>query len=153
MLQVWIQFQQWKVRYMRSGRFGDLDLLDRRFPPLLKPAALTADDYARAEKFLGYNANPLVLRAGVRPTWLPDDRFWYRIATENGNEFILVDPARGRAGAAFDQSKSPRRFRRPPATKYEPFRLPFTTFSFEDNGRSIAFNAGAQVLDLRRRGR
>ena len=61
--------------------------------------ALTSDDYARAEKFMGYNTNPLVLRAGVRPTWLPGDRFWYRVATEKGDEFILVDPVRGTRGA------------------------------------------------------
>ena len=52
--------------------------------------ALTADDYARAEKFMNYNTNPLVLRAGVRPTWLADGRFWYRVTTENGGEFVLV---------------------------------------------------------------
>ena len=45
---------------------------------------LTAADYARAEKFLTYNTTPLVLRSGVRPTWLPDERFWYRTMTENG---------------------------------------------------------------------
>ena len=64
-------------------------------PCLAQQRALTAADYARAEKFMNYNTNPLVLRAGVRPTWLPDERFWYRIATENGNEFVLIDPARG----------------------------------------------------------
>src|SRR4029434_843117 len=61
--------------------------------------ALTADDYARAEKFMNYNTAPLALRTGVRPTWIADERFWYRVATENGNEFILVDPARGTRGA------------------------------------------------------
>jgi hypothetical protein len=39
------------------------------------PRALTSADYARAEKFMTYNTTPLVLRSGVRPTWLPDDRF------------------------------------------------------------------------------
>jgi dipeptidyl aminopeptidase/acylaminoacyl peptidase len=51
-------------------------------------------DYARAEKFLGYNTNPLVLHSGVRPTWMPDDRFWYRTTTENGAEVVLIDPVR-----------------------------------------------------------
>ena len=37
------------------------------------PAALTAADYARAEKFMTYNTTPLVLRTGVRATWLPGD--------------------------------------------------------------------------------
>jgi dipeptidyl aminopeptidase/acylaminoacyl peptidase len=106
--------------------------------------ALTADDYARAEKFMGYNTNPLVLHSGVRATWLPDDRFWYRVATEKGNEFILVDPARGARTAAFDQAKVAGALSSAAGTTYEPYRLPFTTFTFEDNGRNIAFNAGTR---------
>ncbi len=43
------------------------------------PRPFTAADYARAEKLMGYNTTPLVFRSGVRPTWLPDERFWYRI--------------------------------------------------------------------------
>ena len=57
------------------------------------PTALTAADYARAEKFMAYNTTPLVLHSGVRPTWLPDDRFWYRTTTEKGSEAVLIDPA------------------------------------------------------------
>ncbi|HEY2381806.1 MAG TPA: DPP IV N-terminal domain-containing protein [Terriglobia bacterium] len=52
-------------------------------------------DYARAERFLGYNTNALVLHSGVRPTWLPDDRFWYRTNSENGNTTVLIDPVKG----------------------------------------------------------
>ena len=54
----------------------------------------TTVDYARAEKFLGANTSPLVLHSGVHPTWMPDDRFWYRTTTENGPEAILIDPGR-----------------------------------------------------------
>lgn len=54
---------------------------------------VTADDYARAERFLRDYTGPLVLHAGVRPTWLPDDRFWYRTTSERGAETWLVDPA------------------------------------------------------------
>src|SRR5207248_2333332 len=54
------------------------------------PRALTAADYARAERFLTYNTTPLVLHSGVRPTWLPDNRFWYRVTTERGSEAVLI---------------------------------------------------------------
>ncbi len=57
------------------------------------PAMLTTADYARAEKFMGYNTTPLVLHSGVHATWLPDDRFWYRTLTDKGSEAILIDPA------------------------------------------------------------
>jgi dipeptidyl-peptidase-4 len=58
-------------------------------------AAMTAADYKRAETFMNYNVTPLVYRAGVRGTWLADDRVWYRVTTENGSEATLVDPATG----------------------------------------------------------
>ena len=56
---------------------------------------LTADDYAHAEKFMGYNTGPLLLHAVSRVTWLSDERLRYRITTENGNEFLLIDAIRG----------------------------------------------------------
>jgi dipeptidyl-peptidase-4 len=111
-------------------------------PALAQTRALTADDYTRAEKLMGYNTNPLVLHAGVRPTWLPDDRFWYRVATENGNEFVLIDPARGTRSPVFDQAKLAGALSSAAGATYEPYRLPFTTFTFEDNDRSVVFNAG-----------
>jgi dipeptidyl aminopeptidase/acylaminoacyl peptidase len=60
------------------------------------PAArvLTDGDYARAEQFMTYNTTPLVLRSGLRPTFLPDGRFWYRITTETGSQAFLVDPVK-----------------------------------------------------------
>ena len=65
----------------------------------------TADDYARAERLMGYNTNPLVFHGAVRPNWLApssqpaatgqtaagaDDRFWYRVSVPGGAEFVLV---------------------------------------------------------------
>src|SRR4051794_31648649 len=67
--------------------------LAQQAPPASAAAkALTEADYARAEQFMTYNTTPLVLRSGVRPTFLPDGRFWYRITTEKGSEAFLVDP-------------------------------------------------------------
>jgi len=57
--------------------------------------ALTTADYTHAEKFMTWNTTPLVYRSNISPTWLPDDRFWYRITTPAGNETIIVDPATG----------------------------------------------------------
>ncbi len=67
--------------------------------------SLTADDYARAEKALSYNTSPLVDRAGVRPTWLPDGRFWYQVLTPTGREFALINPADGSRKTDTDLAK------------------------------------------------
>jgi dipeptidyl-peptidase-4 len=68
-------------------------------PLTAQEPALTSADYSRAEKFMTYNTTSLVLRSGVRPTWLADGRFWYRVTTENGSETFLVDPVKGTKGA------------------------------------------------------
>src|SRR2546423_14332329 len=80
------------------------------FPALAQQSSdaqrtLTTADYARAEKWMGYNTNPLVFRSGVRPAWQGDDRFWYRVTTPEGREFIMVDTAKGTKTPAFDQVK------------------------------------------------
>src|SRR5262249_29178603 len=59
---------------------------------------LTADDYAQAERFMGYNTNPLVLHSAGRPTWVSDqngERVWYRTTTEQGGEAFIVNAADG----------------------------------------------------------
>lgn len=60
-----------------------------------KPVTITADDYARAEKMLSFNTSLLVDRAGVRPVFLPDGRFWYSVNTPKGREFVVIDPRDG----------------------------------------------------------
>ena len=49
-----------------------------------KPAAVTADDYSRAEKYLAAGVQSLTSGGSVQPNWLPDDRFWYRGTTASG---------------------------------------------------------------------
>ncbi len=69
--------------------------------------ALTAADYAQAERFLSANTNPLVFGATVRPTWLDDDRLWYRNTIPEGGEFILANPGAGTRERAFDPGTVP----------------------------------------------
>jgi dipeptidyl-peptidase-4 len=125
----------------RSPAFAILALIVA-IPAFPQTPALTANDYARAEKFMGYNVNPLVLRSGVRPVWLSNDRFWYRVATENGNEFYLVDAARGTRGPLFDQVKLAATLSTASGSRYEPYRLPFATLTFEDTDQKITFSIG-----------
>src|SRR5580693_4361248 len=66
---------------------------------------LTAEDYARAEKFMGYNVNSLVYHGVTRPTWMADGRFWYRDNGPDGVTFMVVDPAKKTKTPAFDHVK------------------------------------------------
>jgi dipeptidyl-peptidase-4 len=107
-----------------------------------QPRALTADDYARAERFLGYNTNRLVLHVAAQPTWVGDERFWYRTVTENGTEFFLVDAATGTRTPAFDQSKVAAALSTAARRSYTAYRLPFNQFEFSSDRKSLSFNSG-----------
>src|SRR5256885_814253 len=71
-------------------------------PLAAQQRALTVADYARAEKFLSYNTNPLIFGGTVRASWLPEERLWYRNVIPEGFEFVLVDPAKKTRTRAFD---------------------------------------------------
>jgi dipeptidyl aminopeptidase/acylaminoacyl peptidase len=100
---------------------------------------LTAQNYEHAESFLNYNTDPLIDHANVRPNWLPGDSFWYRTLTAQGSEFILVDPAKKTRAAAFDQQKLAAALSTATGNTYEAGKLPFDTFSFSADDKSITF--------------
>ena len=107
------------------------------------PRPVTAEDYARAERFMGYNTAPLVTGGAVRPTWLAADRFWYRNATADGFEFVLVDPARRTRERAFDQAKIAAALSRAADTTYDAMHLP-AQFAFSADGQSVTFDIRAR---------
>jgi dipeptidyl-peptidase-4 len=106
-----------------------------------QPAALTTADYQRAEKWMGYNTNPLVFRTGVRPNWQGDGRFWYRVTTPEGSEFIMVDTATGAKTPAFDQIKLAAALSTAAGATFDAHRLPFTDFEMSDDQKSIVLTA------------
>jgi dipeptidyl-peptidase 4 len=101
-------------------------------------SALTAADYAHAEKFMSYNTTPLVYGAG-RATWLSGDRFWYRSTTADGSEFILVDAATGQRQPAFDHAAMASALSSATGAHYDARHLPSTMLGFSDDERSISF--------------
>src|SRR5512146_2036527 len=106
-----------------------------------QPRALTADDYARAERFLGYNTNPLVSGAIVRPGWLAADRFWYLNTTAEGVEYVLVDPARRARTPAFDHARIATALSRAADSTYDARHLTLGALSFSTRLDSISFDA------------
>lgn len=66
---------------------------------------LTAQDYARAERFMPYNTQPLVDHAVDSVHWLDDRRFWYVDHDSGGDHYRLLTVATGRISPMFDQEK------------------------------------------------
>jgi Tol biopolymer transport system component/dienelactone hydrolase len=102
----------------------------------------TAADYAHAEKFMTYNTSSLVFQNVVRPTWLPDDRFWYRNTLADGAEFVLVDPTRGTRLPAFDHIRLAVALSKAAGTVYGAHQLPFQEIEFD--GQFVHFNAASK---------
>jgi dipeptidyl aminopeptidase/acylaminoacyl peptidase len=107
------------------------------------PAALTSADYARAEKFMGYNTTPLVLGVAGRPNWMADGRLWYRVTRESGPEFLIADPIKGGAPTpAFDHARLAAALSEASRTKVDGDKLPFQTIDFSDDGKTVSFRNG-----------
>jgi hypothetical protein len=101
----------------------------------------TAADYGRAENLMGYNTAPLLLRSGVRPNWLPGERFWYRVTTSEGAEFVLVDPAAGTRAPAFDHAKLAAALSAATGRAYTAGNLPFQEIEFSADGQAVSVQA------------
>jgi dipeptidyl-peptidase 4 len=106
--------------------------------PAPAPADLTSR-YERAERFLAWNVNPLVLGGEVRPQWLDGDRFLYRNRFADGHEFVLVDPARRTRERAFDHERLARVLTDVTGTRYSPFDLPLEQVRPTEDGRRMGF--------------
>ena len=107
---------------------------------------VTAADYDRASKALAPWTSPQVFAAAVRPTWLENDRFWYRTTTPAGSQFIIVDPAKGTRGTAFDQAKLALGLSAAAGATYNGNALPFNTLEYLPNG-SIRVRVAARAFD------
>ena len=95
-----------------------------------QPDSLTAQDYQRAERFLAWNTASLVYNSGVRPSWISNDRFWYRVRTRAGTDFVLVDPAKRTRTEAFNRSALARALSAAADTSYNADSLPFASFEY-----------------------
>ncbi|MES2276654.1 MAG: DPP IV N-terminal domain-containing protein [Bacteroidota bacterium] len=101
------------------------------------PKAYTAKDYERAESQMAGTLSPLVTRSGIRPNWLPDDRFWYK----EDSKFILFNPAKGSKAPAFDHDKLAAALSATSGKSYTAATLPFDAIAFAADGKGVIFQA------------
>ena len=106
---------------------------------------ITAQDYARAERFLGTNTGPLVTGIAGPPTWLPDGRFFYRASRSGGgSEFVMVDPARRTRNAAFDHTRLASALSAVSGGSIDAARLPFQGFTISKDGRTVTLTTSGR---------
>lgn len=113
---------------------------------------MTSDVYARAERLLFWNVvslvpagvpprQQLIFNDQVIPNWIAgSDRFWYRLETPQGVEFIFVDPEHGIRRPAFDHQKLAAALSGASGKNYTANRLPFLAIQLD--GTTVEFNVG-----------
>ena len=108
----------------------------------------TDADYARAEQFMPYNANPLVLHAVENPAWLSDGRMVYRDTGVTGNTFMLVDPTKGTKAQAFDQARLAAALQalNPTGKPVDPSRLAISNYTLADSDKTILLTYSGHQL-------
>ena len=106
----------------------------------------TTEDYARAEKFMGYNVNSLVYHGVARPTWMGDGRFWYRDNGPDGVTFMVVDPAKGTKTPALDQEKLAAALTASTAGKMkaDAHHLMISEIAFSDGDKTVVVGNGSR---------
>lgn len=95
---------------------------------------LTVNDYARAERFVGYNATPLVDHAVTKVTWLDDRSFWYRDHDAHGDRFLTMDVTSGTIAPAFDQARLASALTKAGGKPVMAGKLPVTDFRIHADG-------------------
>lgn len=93
-------------------------------------------DYQRAEQLLTWNTLRHVTGDEVNPTWYRDStRFWYRVMTPRGFEFVTINPTTGSRALLFDNGRLASALTRAADTVVSSTKLPFQTIAFEDDGK------------------
>jgi dipeptidyl-peptidase 4 len=113
-------------------------------PRAVQQPRVTAEDYARAERFLAPHAAPLVTGMTGPVSWTEDGRFWYHTTTESGAEFVMIDPGSRSRAAAFDHARLAQALGAATGGSIDAARLPFTTFDLSRDGREISLLAGGR---------
>ena len=104
-------------------------------------AAVTSNDYQRAESFLSANTQKYIDNVAGKPTWLSGDRFWYRTLTAQGSEFIMVNASKGSKAPAFSQQKLAQALSSASGRNYTALMLPFQSFTFSQDEKFLLFSA------------
>ena len=111
--------------------------------------AVTQDDYARAESRLGYVTNPLVDH-NVDPKWLDDGHLWYRDHDANGDRYLRLDAASGKAEPAFDQAKLAKALGKSTGKPIKTEKLAIVGYETMADGRyDIELRSGRYLCDLK----
>jgi dipeptidyl-peptidase-4 len=122
------------ARRLGGALLGGMLLALLATPAAAQTQTVSTDDYARAERLVGYNANPLVDHAVTAVTWLDDTRFWYRDHDAAGDHFLQMDASSGKSSPSFDAGKLAAALAAASGKPVDATRLPLSDYRLRDDG-------------------
>nr|WP_239537532.1 S9 family peptidase [Dyella mobilis] len=115
--------------------------------------ALTAQDYAQAERYMAYNTMPLVDHAVSTVHWLDGTHFWYVDHDASGDHYLQGDAAKGGTTPLFDQAKLAAALTKAGAKSIDANKLRVTDYRVMSDGRDqIEVGQKSYLCDLKTAG-
>ena len=116
--------------------------------PLAAQQVYSAQDYANAERWMGYNVNPLVQHTIAGVSYLPDGRVFFRDPSKSGTAYMIADPAKGTVAPAFDPAKLATALSAAGPQKVDAARLGVMDYKAEaDGGFAVSTHGGTFHCD------
>jgi dienelactone hydrolase len=110
---------------------------------------LSADDYARAERFMSYDTAPLVDHAVQKVDWLDDSAFWYVDHDASGDHFLKMDVTTGKATPLLDQARLAAALGKVSDKSVDASKLPVRSYQVMAGGRiDVGLRSKHYVCDL-----
>lgn len=108
--------------------------------PMSGQAQSMEERYARAEQYLSFNADSLVLNEDVDPNWIEEEnQFWYLRDRREGKEFVLINAGEDTRQLAFDHARLATALSERGDETYDPYDLPFDRVEFVEGQQAIRF--------------
>lgn len=101
--------------------------------------------YERAAGYLSWNVRQNIYYAPVRPVWLEDGSFWYRIRTSEGTFFRYYDSETGQTTPAFDHRLLAEAIAGRRGRSVREGDLPFGHFRYLDGRSKIRFALSGEI--------
>ena len=110
-------------------------------PALRAQRAYTAQDYAQAERWMGYNVNPLVDHTVSDVKYLPDGRVFFRDPAAGTVAFRIADARTGKVELAFDTTKLATALSKASGREIDAAHLRVDSYTPEANGFAVTMRS------------
>jgi dipeptidyl-peptidase 4 len=113
-----------------------------------QPRPTPVPNYELAARFSPNRMDNMVFSTYVDPHWLKESqRFWYRYSTSDGEQYYIVDPARGTKNVLFDNVKMAADMSRLTGDPFDAQHMYIRNLEFINNETAIRFEVTSKLVE------